>query len=169
MQLFLDIDGVMTSANSWKKPEFMSDGFIMFNPNATRALAKILAQTHADIVLTSSHKDLYNTKEWTELFRNRGIHVKCIKRLPANILHHSRKEEILNWIQIQPENLDFIIIDDDKSLNDLPSVYKERLILTNGLVGLTDDLANQAIMLLTKRKPPISKTAKVSGSKKKVA
>jgi hypothetical protein len=27
MLILLDIDGVMTSANSWKRPELLSDGF----------------------------------------------------------------------------------------------------------------------------------------------
>ena len=31
MLVLLDIDGVMVPANSWKKPEFMDDGFPMFN------------------------------------------------------------------------------------------------------------------------------------------
>ena len=50
----------------------------------------------------------------------------------------SRKEEILNWFNINEIQEDFIIIDDDKSLNDLPKFFKDRLVLTSSLVGLNE-------------------------------
>ncbi|MNE99925.1 hypothetical protein D3C80_1986720 [compost metagenome] len=43
---------------------------------------------------------------------------------------------------------DFVIIDDDKSLNILPKEIKDRLVLTSGSVGLTNELADQAISVL---------------------
>jgi len=61
----------------------------------------------------------------------------------------SRKDEIINWYDALPyENEAFVIIDDDKSLNDLPSHIKMNLILTSPLVGLTDELADNAISIL---------------------
>ncbi len=50
----------------------------------------------------------------------------------------SRKEEILNWFNTNEIQEDFIIIDDDKSLNDLPKFFKDRLVLTSSLVGLNE-------------------------------
>lgn len=50
-----------------------------------------------------------------------------------------RGEEILGWIQ--SNNLAYkevVIIDDDKSLNDLPTHVKDRLVLTNSYTGLND-------------------------------
>jgi hypothetical protein len=40
---------------------------------------------------------------------------------------------------------DFIIIDDDKSLNELLEFLKSKLILTFESIGLTDSLAEEAI------------------------
>ena len=54
----------------------------------------------------------------------------------ANLLSWS--EEILNWFNTNEIHDDFIIIDDDKSLNDLPKFFKNRLILTGSLVGLNE-------------------------------
>lgn len=155
MLIFLDIDGVMTSANPWKRPEFLDDGFAMFIPNAARAFKKILTQTHADILLTTSHKANYSRQEWKHIFKNRGIQVAGINSLPENLARLSRREEILNWININPVDDNFIIIDDDKSLNDLPPSLKEKLILTSGSVGLTDELANEAIRLLKSKQQPV--------------
>ena len=169
MLIFLDIDGVMTSANSWKRPELLSDGFAMFNSNATNALKKIIAKTNADIILTSSHKTNYSPQEWAVLFKSRGIQVADIQSLPENISRLSRKEEILNWITNNPEEDSFIIIDDDKSLNDLPPSLKQKLILTSGSIGLTDELAEKAIMLLKRKKASTRKNKVVSKSKKPAA
>ena len=41
-----------------------------------------------------------------------------------------------------------VIIDDDKMLNGLPESIKRNLILTSSSVGLTDDLADEAISIL---------------------
>lgn len=155
MLIFLDIDGVLTSANSWKRLEFLEDGFAMFNPGATRALKKILSQTHADILLTTSHKANYSPQEWKRFFNNRDIQVAGINSLPENFTRLSRKEEILSWINIHPVDENFIIIDDDKSLNDLPPSLNEKLILTSGSVGLNDDLANEAIRILKSKQEPV--------------
>ena len=56
MLILLDIDGVMIPANSWKKPKFLDDGFAMFKLKSVKALQKIIAETGASILLTTSHK-----------------------------------------------------------------------------------------------------------------
>lgn len=62
----------------------------------------------------------------------------------------SRKEEILNW-QLKNKSVnDYVILDDDKSLNGLPSKIKKKLVLTSPMVGLTNDDALSAIEVLRK-------------------
>ena len=148
MLILLDIDGVMVPANSWKKPEFLNDGFPVFSWKATHALQKIISETSADILLTTSHKSKYNISEWFKIFELRGISVGKIDRLDENKSFFNRKEEILNWSNSRFDHEKFVIIDDDKSLNGLPSYLKEKLILTSPLVGLTDKLAEEAIYAL---------------------
>lgn len=148
MKIFLDIDGVMVPANSWKRPEFLIDGFPAFSKKATSALQKIIDDTNADIVLTSSHKANYSVEEWLTLFKNRGIDLKTIYRLPENISNQNRKEELISWFNLNGIEDNFVIIDDDKILNDLPFFLKERLVLTSGAIGLTDEQANRAIAFL---------------------
>ncbi|MBV2226883.1 MAG: hypothetical protein KUL85_08485 [Sphingobacterium mizutaii] len=51
----------------------------------------------------------------------------------------SRKTEIIDWISRHKlKSEEVLIIDDDKSLNDLPLNFKERLVLTNPYVGLNN-------------------------------
>jgi len=152
MLILLDIDGVMVPANLWKRLEFLSDGFPMFSDKAVRALKKIISETDATILLTSSHKSKYNTHRWREIFQSRGINTININQLPDNYSELNRKDEILRWYQSQQDQGEnFVIIDDDKLLNDLPPDIKSNLVLTSPSVGLTDELANDAIDILNKK------------------
>jgi hypothetical protein len=151
MLILLDIDGVLVPANSWKKPEFLEDGFPVFNSRSVRAFQRILAETNADVVLTTSHKAKYNVAQWRELLKLRNIHPKNVKRLASNSLETSRKDEILHWYQTQHNPAEeFVIIDDDKMLNGLPPAIRDNLVLTSPSIGLTDELADEAISILRK-------------------
>jgi hypothetical protein len=153
MLILLDIDGVMVPANSWKKPEFHDDGFPMFNSRSVTALQKIISETGASLLLTTSHKSKYNIAQWRNIFKSRGITTKHIQRLSSNSLNSSRKDEILNWYEAKHvPNEEFVIIDDDKLLNGLPVNIKNNLILTSPSVGLTEELAENAISILKQGK-----------------
>jgi hypothetical protein len=149
MLILLDIDGVMVPANSWKKPEFHEDGFPMFNSRSVSALQKIISETGASLLLTTSHKSKYNLTQWRNIFKSRGIKAKHIHRLSSNSLLSNRKDEILNWYTAEHiPNEEFVIIDDDKLLNELPVNIKNNLVLTSSSIGLTDELAENAISIL---------------------
>ncbi len=151
MLILLDIDGVLVPANSWKKPEFMEDGFPVFNLKSVNALKRIISTTNASVLLTTSHKTKYNISQWEDLLKSRGINPKKIHRLNTDSLQMSRKDEILEWYSGKHlPNEEFVIIDDDKMLNDLPDYLKRNLVLTSPSVGLTDDLADDAISILQK-------------------
>lgn len=96
MLILLDIDGVMVPANSWKRPEFLADGFPVFNSNSAKALQKIISETGASLLLTTSHKSKYNISQWRNIFKSRGIDAKHIDSLSSDSLQTTRIEEILN-------------------------------------------------------------------------
>ena len=148
MLIYLDIDGVMVPANSWRKPEILEDGFPEFSSNAARSLDRIISCSCADIVLTTSHKYKFTLEEWKNIFLRRNITFNNISRLPENINHLSRKEELLHWFTAEKAAEKFIIIDDDKSLNGLPYFLKSKLIQTSGSVGLTESLADEALDII---------------------
>lgn len=137
MLLFLDIDGVMVPAKSWERPMLLSDGFPAFSDQAVLALQRILTPD-VTVILTTSHKSRFSIEQWKVLFNNRGLEIHHLRKLNENPLGSSRMVELINWFNLNAVVEDFIIIDDDKSLNALPPFLKERFILTSAAIGLTE-------------------------------
>ncbi len=138
MLFFLDIDGVMVPAKSWKSPAFLNDGFPAFSNKATNTLQHLISEDDT-IMLTTSHKSKFSIEEWIRIFKHRGISIKKIKTLPENTTNSSRKDEIANWFHDNRINENFVIIDDDKSLNELPTFLKAHLVQTSPSIGLTEE------------------------------
>ncbi len=148
MQILLDIDGVMLPAKPWSAPQILEDGFSMFKSQSVSALNQILLESNSDILLTTSHKDRYSPNDWVKIFRFRGVNVNSISKLPPNDNHLNRREEIIKWFTSSEEVSDFVILDDDSSLNDLPIFLKDRLILTKPLIGLTSGHVEDSLRIL---------------------
>ncbi|MEI5985237.1 MULTISPECIES: HAD domain-containing protein [Sphingobacterium] len=149
MIVFLDIDGVMVHANPHRKVELEDDGFYKFNELAVDILKSILYTSKDEIILSTSHRFKYNIAQWKQIFHRRGLKFKNVSILGNNSsivnkdnnirLPINRRTEIFNYIQFHNyRSEDIIIIDDDKSLNDLPNKFKERLVLTNPYTGLNN-------------------------------
>lgn len=138
MLIFLDIDGVMVPAKAWKRPEILGDGFPAFSEKAVKALRNLLSG-EVTVVLTTSHKLQHTIDEWKSIFKRRNLDIELVKILNDKPDHLSRREEIIDWFNSNVVNENFIIIDDDKSLNSLPNYLKQKLILTNPMVGLTEE------------------------------
>lgn len=147
MLLMLDIDGVMVQASPWKRVELLNDGFYEFMPRAVDGLRKIISETGASIVLTTSHKSTYSLIEWEAIFKKRGIEADIFK-LEDNTDFLSRKEEIMRWVTKNQDYKDFVIVDDDKSLHDLPKEIKEKVVFTQPYVGLKEENVTNAIEIL---------------------
>ncbi|MCE2962832.1 MAG: HAD domain-containing protein [Chitinophagales bacterium] len=145
MLILLDIDGVMVPSTPWKQPEILDDGFMQFSHKACIALNKIIEETNANILLTTSHKSSYSLTRWKEIFNERNITVQKIMKLNDNVNYLNRRDEITNWFQHLSKQMPFVIIDDDKSLNALPKNLKAKLIQTSSTIGLTQELAKEAI------------------------
>ena len=154
MLIFLDIDGVMVPAKSWKSPELLNDGFPAFGAKATLVLQHLISDA-TTIVLTTSHKSKYSIEQWKILFKERNISIEKLTCLPTNVHNLSRKDEILNWFNVNNVHEDFIIIDDDKSLNALPDFLKSNLVQTNGHVGLTEAHLELITAILNHKLPTV--------------
>jgi hypothetical protein len=143
--ILLDFDGVMIPSKPWKPVPLMSDGFYEFSSVSIRNLNRIVNETGATIILTTSHKTSYPNSEWKKLFEVRGINCE-VKRLDDELIHSKRIEEIRGWVKTNTDR--FVILDDDKSLNDLESDIKSRLVLTDSGVGLNLEKTELAIKIL---------------------
>jgi len=159
MIFFLDIDGVMVHANPHKKVELEEDGFYKFNYLAVEILKSSIYKTKDEIILSSSHRFKYDIKQWKKIFKTRGISINTLSIIDnkdfCQTHRVTRRSEIVNWIHRKNlKNDEFVIIDDDKSLNDLPSSIKNRLVLTNSYTGLSnfhdlEEILNRKIHIKT--------------------
>ena len=147
VKIFLDIDGVMVPAAGWKTPMILEDGFATFAPKAVATL-RALVSDDTTVLLTTSHKSSYTVEQWKAIFRNRGINIRHLECLDCNTDNLTRLGEILRWFDTHPTVDDFVIIDDDTSLNALPPHLKNHLILTKPLIGLTSEHLAQAESIL---------------------
>lgn len=149
MFILLDIDGVMIP-EPCDDVQILPDGFKAFNFDAAKNLSWLLGQTGANIILTSNHRVSHAKEKWVTIFNNRGIAVKqidFINDLPFEKMM-DRATELKAWVEAQNENINFVIIDDDYSLNTLPPDIQSRCVQTNPLVGFDETAANKALGIL---------------------
>lgn len=138
MKIFLDIDGVMVHANPHKTVELEDDGFYKFSRLAVAILKSTVYTSRDELILSTSHRFRFDIKQWKKIFENRGIRIRKLSILDIPVQQRvNRKAEILLWItEHNWTSEEIVIIDDDKSLNELPANLKERLVLTNSYTGL---------------------------------
>lgn len=151
--ILLDFDGVMITTQPWRKLEILEDGFIAFNLNAANNLARIIKETNASIVLTTTHRIRFNTRQWTDLFTKRGLYIKCISLINETQLVSEMKDratEVKEWIEKNGLNVDYIIIDDDSTLHNLPLKIKQRWVKTDSIIGLDISATNKVLQLVNK-------------------
>jgi hypothetical protein len=137
MYILLDIDGVMVPTKSWQPPILLTDGFPEFSQRAVKVLRMILTNK-STVVLTTSHKSRFTLDEWHLIFSRRGIHLPHLQTLVENNGFLNRREEVIIWLKSNSVMDNFIILDDDTSLNDLPTNMKRHLVLTKTMIGLTE-------------------------------
>lgn len=150
MKILLDFDGVMVTTPTWQTVEQLEDGFMAFDEHCIDNLAKVLSMTSADIVLTTTHRIHYNEKQWRQILYHRGIITNNVSKVNdastfADLLIRCR--EVLEWVAANP-NENFVIIDDDKSLRDLPDDIKNIWVETEFHQGLTAVASEHAIDIL---------------------
>ena len=127
--LILDLDGVLITNPSWKADRIDSDGYSEFNESCVENLNQLLTLAKFEIWLSSTRRTVKNLSEFNLIFKNRGIKKEIVGFLPEYADCKNRKEEILKFIS-EFKTSDFLIIDDDKSLNGLECGLKRNLVLT---------------------------------------
>lgn len=161
MILLLDIDGVLETSPSWKKLEFLEDNFYKFNEHAQKYLIEIIDKINPEIILTTTHRINYNLTEWNQIFELRGINVDKISKIndaKKAIDLKNRNVEIEEWF-LKNSTAEFLILDDDKSLNELPSNLKNRWIQIDSMLGITESVKKSNIgknksFFCVNKKPP---------------
>jgi len=129
--IFLDIDGVLNSRSSAKAlggyPHKLSQ-MSKFDKVALGLIRKLVKQTGAKVVISSTWRSTFTTEEFSKAFK-----VPVIGKT-VNSAHGHRGEEIAEYLSANPEVTDYVIIDDDIDM--LEEQFKN-FVRTNYLVGFT--------------------------------
>ena len=160
--LFLDIDGVLNT--KWWYTQMDKNtpkdkyGYA-FDPIAVANLKKILDETGADIVISSSWKCM-GLSQLEEMWEERGLPGKIIGITPNSVsdelllnadidnmeLFHIRGTEIREWLMKNSKSVSNYAILDDMD-NMLPE-QQDHFVWIDPDIGITDGNAVQAIMIL---------------------
>jgi hypothetical protein len=160
--LFLDFDGVLLpdslAHKQVEKNGLNPDNYleiVEFDQHCVANLNKIIAATHAEIVLSTSWAMGNSISKLSNCLLRNGID-------PSNIFEYDdpihgswltprkmsslRSNEIGWWIGNHPEITNWVAIDDDPSILHLKTNY----VRTNPAVGLNAEAASKAITILNK-------------------
>ncbi len=148
--LILDLDGVLITTPIWRADEIDSDGYSKFNINCVDNLNQLLSQSDFEIWLSSTRRTVKTLIEFNKIFENRNIESPIKGFLPEYQECKTRKDEIIKFIK-EFKISDFLIIDDDKSLNGLDEDHKKKLILTELQKGFNIEKLEIAIEKIKKR------------------
>ena len=144
--IFLDFDGVIN--------DYITINEI--NEYNVEMLKRIVNETDAKVVVTSSHKQLYQMNNNKEGFLNNNYYVQTLKENGIDIIDctpyikeqgikdNQREQEILEYLKNHPEITQFLILDDDYIIETL----KEHEIFLDLGSGLREKYLAPAIKIL---------------------
>jgi hypothetical protein len=152
--LFLDIDGVLVTRNAWAKFGPIRDMFgHIFDPDAVAQLKRVIDETRARIVVSSSWKCVPGSNGLAEmrmLWASRSLPGDVFSVTP-NVSSDERGEEIDMWLRTNEEPIEqFAIVDDD--VMGITNFQMSHFVKTNFKDGLTKEKADELIALLNNKK-----------------
>ena len=148
--IFLDIDGVLN--NDTDDIIYLDNGGF-YSPNLVLKLNKILSETGAKIVLSSTWRLGLSLQQAQDLLVSIGVSGEVIGITDSIWDNYVfRGNEIFKWIK-DNENLvgkyyeyeDYVILDDD---SDMLYWQRNNFVQTHGLKGLTDSNVMECIAIL---------------------
>ena len=162
--IFLDIDGVLNTKWWYTQMERNTPkdkyGYA-FDPKAVANLKRIVEETGADLVVSSSWKCM-GLSQIEEMWRDRSLPGKIIGITPNSVsdemllnadidsieLFHIRGEEIKQWLTKYGKQVsNYAIIDD---MDNMLSEQQSRFVHTNPEVGITEEDAQKTIEILNR-------------------
>lgn len=144
--IFLDFDGVIITDET---------KFLSFVPRCVDILKQILEKSNAKIVVSSTWR-YKGLKTMKKMFRDINIDPNIViditpisrkNKLQDDDLLFGRSHEIHTWL-LKNKVESFVVIDDDTF--DL-QYYKDRLITTNSIIGITKKQIEKTIEILNEK------------------
>jgi len=171
--LFLDIDGVLNTER-WhdrcvEAVVAYADNFgYEFDPEAVEGLRRIVDETGADIVISSSWK-FWGLSTMQKLWASRDLPGKVIDVTPNNVsdemllsidldrmmLPAGKGSEIKEWLTANGNPDSYAILDD---MDDMLPEQQSRFVQIDPSVGITREDADRVITILTGKAPKSKRT-----------
>ena len=156
--IFLDIDGVLSPR--WWDSDKQSDNYgRLFDAKAVANLSKIVEETEAEIVISSSWKNV-GLVELQNMWRDRNLPGKIVDITPdymsdelllkedsSNMDYlYERGSEIQGWLLLHGDDVGrYVIIDD---MDDILPEQLSHFVQTDPEVGITNDDVKKVVHLL---------------------
>lgn len=137
--IFLDFDGVIN--------DYLS--FDQINDYNVEVLKRIINETNAKVIVTSSNKYIWQINNNIEGFLNSN-YIQRLKEKGIDVVdctpfvNHKREQEILSYLKNHPEITQYLILDDDYIIESL----KEHEIFLDLQAGLREEHIIPAIRIL---------------------
>lgn len=150
--IFLDFDGVMDTSyydhilSKEGKPGNDEYGAV-FDPYCIRNLKRIIEETEADIVVSSSWKYMMSYQDFLNMWKDRGLPGFITDVTPNPVDRRKRGDEIDAWIEECKTECQYVIIDDLEA-NNFNEHQIPRLVIVNPFFGLDEETAERAIQIL---------------------
>lgn len=142
--LFLDVDGVLNSAEWMKTGNLQGAQIESLDPTCVARLERVLSTTKCKIVLSSSWRHYVSIDVMQRWLHRRGApSAEVIDRTP-NDFKGWRGQEISDWLAEHHETSRFAIVDDEDDMAPL----SRWLVQTSFSVGLQDEHVDALIALL---------------------
>lgn len=142
--IFLDFDGVINNEPYLKRVK----NYRSFDPESIDQLNRVLKETGASIVVSSTWRYMYKTVEELDgLLTLHGLPSGSVIGLTPYKMSSTRGQEILFWLNDNPSCTEWVAIDDSSDMEPLP---QERVVKTEWTVGLQAEHADKMIEILKK-------------------
>ena len=160
--IFLDIDGVLNTER-WHcqtaSNELQDEYGYKFDPVAVTNLSKIIEETGADIVISSSWKFMGLSK-MRKMWKDRKLPGNVIGITPNTVsdefllnvdldnmdIMAIRGQEVKEWLMLNKNEItNYVILDD---MNDILQEQESHFVWIDPEVGITTENVEQAIMML---------------------
>ena len=150
--IFLDFDGVMDTAyynhSLANEGKLGRDEYgVVFDPKCVGNLKYIVDHTSADIVVTSSWKDLMTYQDFLDMWKARNLPGFVTDVTPSPIGKRKRGNQIDVWLEECQVDCQYVIID-DLDANNFNEHQLSRLLAVSPFYGLDAETAKRAIELL---------------------
>lgn len=152
--IFLDIDGVLATRESYKTVSVLKVGSKRYSSLDLRAIVNlqlVLDQTKADVVISSSWRKLYSLAELRHILDQESLDCQVVGVTPSHA--HGRGAEITQFLVTLPTPpVSYVILDDDAY--DIEDEHPNNLVYVKdgfSKTGLTYSQAQRAIQILEGR------------------